>query len=192
MARLSLRPRRRSEEATAAEAAPAEGAPPAPAAAPRRPLPPAGRLRRERRTLLRVREERIRDLGGLVLEMYRREGFRPDLVEEQCAELVSLEDRLHEIDTLLSAAVSARRPAPSARCACGAPILWGSHFCANCGRALGEQPVVGCTSCGAAVPAEARFCGVCGSAIDPERAREAASVEPPAEPLPADDASEGG
>jgi hypothetical protein len=134
MPRLPLRSRRRSEEA-----APAEGAPPAPATGQRRPLPPPGRLRRERRTLLRVREERIRDLGGLVLEMYRREGFRPDLVEEQCAELVSLEDRLNEIDALLTAAVSARRPAPSARCECGAPILWGSHFCANCGRPLDEQ-----------------------------------------------------
>jgi hypothetical protein len=135
MARLSLRSRRRSEEAAAAEAA----APAAPSPLPRRPLPPPGRLRRERRTLLRVREERIRDLGGLVLEMYRREGFRPELVEEQCAELVSLEDRLNEIDALLSAAVSARRTAPAARCECGAPILWGSHFCANCGRPLDEQ-----------------------------------------------------
>ena len=135
MPRLSLRSRRRSEEAAPAE----DATPPAPAAGPRRPLPPAGRLRRERRTLLRVREERIRDLGGLVLEMYRREGFRPDLVEEQCAELVSLEDRLNEIDALLTAAVSARRPARAARCECGAPILWGSHFCANCGRPLDEQ-----------------------------------------------------
>jgi hypothetical protein len=139
MARLSLRSRRRSEESAPAEAAPAESAPPAPAPPPRRPLPPAGQLRRERRALLRVRDERIRDLGGLVLEMYRREGFRSDLVEEQCAELVGLEDRINEIDALLAAAVGARRRARSARCECGAPILWGSHFCANCGRPLDEQ-----------------------------------------------------
>src|SRR5437764_2952156 len=82
-------------------------------------------------------ERRVRDLGGLVLEMYKRQSVRQDLVDEQCAELVSIEDRLHELDALLSAAVSARRAAPSARCECGTPILWGSHFCANCGRALG-------------------------------------------------------
>src|ERR671933_1979204 len=109
MARMSFLSRRRSEEPAPeneAEAAPAPH---------RRPLPSPTRLRRERRTLLRVREERIRDLGGLVLEMHRRQGFRQDLVDEQCAELVSLEDRLHELDSLLAVAAS-RRAAPSARC----------------------------------------------------------------------------
>ena len=156
MARMSFLSRRRSEEPAPepeAEAAPAPH---------RRPLPSPSRLRRERRTLLRVREERIRDLGGLVLEMYRRQGFRQDLVDEQCAELVSLEDRLHELDSLLAVAVNARRAAPSARCECGAPILWGSHFCANCGRPHGERPVVACAECGAALAAEAKFCASCG------------------------------
>jgi DNA-directed RNA polymerase subunit RPC12/RpoP len=162
--------RRRTEPEPPAEA----DAPPAPPAQ-RRPLPPPTRLRRERRTLLRVREERIRDLGGLVLEMYRRQGFRQDLVDEQCAELVSLEDRLRELDALLAAAVG-RRAAPTARCECGAPILWGSHFCAHCGRPLGERPVVACPSCGAAVPAGARFCAACGHAIESEQAREAPAV----------------
>ena len=159
MARMPFLSRRRDEEAAE---------PPAPevaSAAQRRPLPSATRLRRERRTLLRVREERIRDLGGLVLEMHRRQGFRQDLVDEQCAELVSLEDRLHELDSLLAVSVNARRAAPSARCECGAPILWGSHFCANCGRPHGERPVVACESCGAAIPAEAKFCAACGKAV---------------------------
>ena len=157
MARMPFLSRRRNEpaEPPAAEAAPAPH---------RRPLPSPTRLRRERRTLLRVREERIRDLGGLVLEMHRRQGFRQDLVDEQCAELVSLEDRLHELDSLLAVAVN-RRAAPSARCECGAPILWGSHFCANCGRPQGERPVVACASCGAAIPAEAKFCASCGKPV---------------------------
>ena len=167
---------RRRREPPAGEAPTAEAdAPPAPAM-PRRPLPPPARLRRERRTLLRVREERIRDLGGLVLEMYRRQASRQDLVDEQCAELVSLEDRLRELDALLAAAVGARRAAPAARCECGAPILWGSHFCANCGRPLGERPVVACASCGRAVPAEARFCAACGHPVETEQAREASAV----------------
>ena len=53
----------------------------------RRPAPPAGELRRERRALLRLREQKLRDLGGLSLEMYRRDRFREDLVLERCAEL---------------------------------------------------------------------------------------------------------
>ena len=108
---------------------------PAPPSTPRRrATPPSGELRRERRALLRLREERLRDLGGIALEMYRRDRFREDLVLERCAELIGLEARIHELEALLGNA----RPLPgvprSARCECGAPLLWGSHFCANCGR----------------------------------------------------------
>ena len=132
-------------------------------AAPRRPLPHPGVLRRERRALLRVREERLRDLGGLMLEMYRRDQFRQDLLVDRCDELVALDERLQELDTLLAVAVSARRAAPAARCACGAPIVGGSHFCANCGRPVAATaPVVACANCGAPVPAEAKFCAACG------------------------------
>lgn len=128
----------------------------------RRPLPPTGQLRRERRALLRQREERIRDLGGLVLEMIRRDEFREDLVYEQAADLIGLEDRLHELEALLAAATSVRRAPPSARCACGAPILWGQHFCANCGRPAGEA-IVACTNCGRALSADAKYCASCGA-----------------------------
>ena len=162
MARMSFLSRRRGEQPAPETEPPAAETAPGPH---RRPLPPPTRLRRERRTLLRVREERIRDLGGLVLEMHRRQGFRQDLVDEQCAELVSLEDRLHELDSLLAVAVNARRAAPAARCECGAPILWGSHFCANCGRPHGERPIVACASCGTAIPAEAKFCASCGRPV---------------------------
>jgi len=110
-------------------------APPAPTArAIRRALPPAGRLRRERRELLRDREQRLRDLGGLMLEMFRRDQFRRELLLERCAELVSLEERVAELDTLIAAAVSRGRVQPAAHCECGAPILWGARFCGQCGR----------------------------------------------------------
>jgi hypothetical protein len=109
----------------------ADGAPSPEAAgvAPRRPH--AGVLRRERRALLKAREARLRDLGGLLVEMYRRGAFRDDLLQEGCADIVGIDARLAEIDDLLHA----RRHAP--RCECGAPILRGSHFCPNCGRPLG-------------------------------------------------------
>jgi hypothetical protein len=104
----------------------------APRRAARRAAPPPGELRRERRGLLRAREERIRDLGGVVLEMYRQDSFRETLLDELCAEIVALEERLRELDLMLEA----RRP-PAARCECGAPIFWGARFCPSCGQAVG-------------------------------------------------------
>src|SRR5918911_130624 len=106
----------------AEQAASENGAQPQPQPRPvRRALPQPGQLRRERRLLLRAREQRIRDLGGLMLEMYRRDQFRQDLLVERCEELLALDDRLQELETLLAAAVSVRRVAPPARCTCGAP-----------------------------------------------------------------------
>jgi hypothetical protein len=106
----------------------------APAPSRRRYLPPPGRLRRERRELLRYREERIHDLGGLMLEMYRRDDFRQDVVDAQAAEIVALEERVREVDRLL-AARSSQSQGP--RCAgCGTPLHAGARFCSTCGRSL--------------------------------------------------------
>ena len=113
---------------------------PAPAQPARRALPPPGAIRRERRLLGRTREEKLVDLGGLMLEMYRRDQFRQDLLVDRCVELVQLEERLAELDALLTAAVSRGRARPSARCECGAPVFWGSKFCAQCGRPVAESP----------------------------------------------------
>lgn len=99
--------------------------------------PHAGLLRRERRALGRAREDALRDLGGLLVEMYRRGGFRDDLLAERASIVVGIDGRLAEIDELLHAQGNAPR------CVCGAPILRGSHFCPNCGRDVrhgSEQP----------------------------------------------------
>jgi Double zinc ribbon len=122
--------------------------------------PSPGALRRERRAIVKAREERIRDLGGLTLEMYRRSDFRDQLLIEQCREIVALEQRLHELDSMLEAVATAGR-APST-CECGAPVRWGSHFCANCGRPVGSDAVVACEGCGHPLPADASFCANCG------------------------------
>src|SRR4029077_15448806 len=89
-------------------------------------LPPAGVLRRERRALLQFREERLRDLGGLLLEMFRRDRFREDLVRERCEELLEIDDHLAAVDSLLG--LSWTLP-DQARCACGAPVIDGAEFC---------------------------------------------------------------
>ncbi len=121
-----------------------------------------------------------------MLEMFRRDQFRQALLVERCDELIGLDERLQELDTLLAASVSVRRAAPAARCACGAPLVWGSHFCANCGRPAAETPpVVGCAQCGSALAADAKFCAVCGKAVTPAQQSDAAAVEPRAEFLEA-------
>jgi hypothetical protein len=96
--------------------------------APRRPH--AGLLRRERRALGKARDDALRELGGLLVEMYRRGSFRDDLLAERAAGIVGIDARLAEIEELLHT----RGRAP--RCECGAPILRGSRFCPNCGRSL--------------------------------------------------------
>ena len=133
-----------------------------------------------------------------MLEMYRRDQFRQDLLVERCDELIALDERLQELDTLLAAAASVRRAAPAARCTCGAPLIGGSHFCANCGRAVAAAaPVVACTSCGRAVSADARFCAACGHPVGPEQQSAAAAVPPreqllEALPVPAEQPEDGG
>ena len=133
-----MRFRRAPETEAAAEAAasPTTAAPPAATPrAVRRALPPAGQLRRERRLLLQAREGRLRDLGGLMVEMYRRDQFRQDLLVDRCVELAQIDERLAELDTLLAASVSRGRVRDAARCAdCGAPLFWGAKFCGQCGR----------------------------------------------------------
>jgi|SRR5438067_11584614 len=128
----SILARFRSRPQTAADA---EAQPPRPR---RLPLPSPGRLRRERRGLARLREQRIRDLGGVVLEMYRQDRFRQDLVYEQAVEIVALEERLQDLDQLLAAAAS-RRSSRTVRCAqCGVPLFAGARYCPSCGAEQAE------------------------------------------------------
>ena len=101
--------------------------------------PTASDLRRERRALLILRDERLRELGGLTLEMYRRDHFNETLILERCAELVAIEARTSEIDALLQGARGLRRQG-GAICACGAPLLIGARFCPSCGRSLINRP----------------------------------------------------
>jgi predicted amidophosphoribosyltransferase len=114
--------------------------------------------------------------------MVRRDAFREDLVYDHTAELLNIEDRIQELDALLATATAIRRTARSARCSCGAPILWGSHFCANCGRAVAAgEDVLTCPSCKSAVAADATFCPSCGHQVDA-----AAPAGPDEEEAPAD------
>jgi hypothetical protein len=164
--RLLDRIRHRSERASQESPAPIVRRAPSP-----------GALRRERRAILKAREERIRDLGGLTLEMYRRSTFRDELLIEGCREIVALEERINDLDAMLAATASARR-APTT-CECGAPVPWASHFCANCGRPVGPEAVIACEHCGHPLPADAKFCAGCGREAGPNE-QEPVEAETPA------------
>jgi len=85
---------------------------------------------------MQVRERKLRDLGGLMVEMYRRDQFRQDLIVDRCLELARVDERLAELETLLTVAASRGRVREAARCECGAPLFWGAKFCGQCGRAV--------------------------------------------------------
>jgi hypothetical protein len=130
--------------------------------------PPAANLplvRRERRTLVRERERRIRDLGGLLLEMYRRDQFREDLIVEHCAQTMGVENRIQELEAILARGNS-RRSASGPHCDCGAPLFFGARFCANCGRPtdLGSTGEL-CAGCLQPLAQGASFCPSCGAAV---------------------------
>jgi Double zinc ribbon len=145
--------------------------PEAPGAAPP-PPPPLTPVtaRRERRALVRRREVELRDVGGLAVEMIRRDRFKPDLLASRCNEVLALEQRILDLDSYLATAEAAPPTLRAATlCRCGAPLLRGAHFCSHCGRPATETPpVVTCTHCGHPLPAEANFCSVCGNAVAAE------------------------
>jgi Double zinc ribbon len=139
-------------------------------------MPRRSHMRRERRRLARQREIEIRDVGGLAVEMARRDRFRPDLLFARANDVLRVEERMHELDGLLMAVAAAPRGVRSLpTCRCGAPLLPGSHFCSNCGRPSGvAPPVLTCSHCGQPLPADTNFCAFCGNAVAAEELTESA------------------
>jgi hypothetical protein len=82
---------------------------------------------------MQMRDERLRDLGGLILEMFRRNRFNETLVRERCDELVDLDRRLDELEDVLRAAT---HRGPVRRCECGTELPPFSRFCPGCGKEL--------------------------------------------------------
>lgn len=136
-------------------------------------------MRRERRLLARRREIEIRDVGGLAVEMARRDRFRPELLLERANDVLRLEQRMHELDGFLIALAAAPRGMRALpTCRCGAPLLPGAHFCSNCGRpSSAAPPILVCSHCGQPLPAETNFCSFCGNAVVAEDLAGAPEIE---------------
>ena len=89
-----------------------------------------------------------------------------------------MEERIHELDSMITASEIAARGVGAQPCVCGAPILRGSHFCSHCGRpAIDMHPVVSCSHCGQPLPADVNFCPVCGHAVAAEAFEATGPVE---------------
>jgi hypothetical protein len=146
----------------AAQVPPGQPGPPPP------PANPAS-MARERRALGRRREIELRDIGGLTVEMVRRDHFNPNLLASRAGEVLELERRIHELDSLLAAEGAVRGLRGVTNCKCGAPLAPGVHFCSHCGRpAAATPPVLTCTRCRQPLPADVNFCPVCGNAVAAE------------------------
>jgi Double zinc ribbon len=146
--------------------------PPPPGSDVERP-PTVAELRRERRTLARRREIEIRDVGGLTVEMVRRDHFSSELLVERATDVLAVEQRIHELDALLAAEAAVRGLREVAYCKCGAPLPPGVHFCAHCGRPATTAPAERtCAHCGQSLPAEANFCVFCGHPVAAEELEE--------------------
>jgi len=106
-------------------------------------------------------------VGGLTVEMVRRDRFRPELLIERAGDVLAVEDRMRELDGLLLAVTAAPHGTRTVQlCTCGAPLLPGAHFCSHCGRpASGVRPVTTCTHCGGPLAAETNFCPACGHSV---------------------------
>ncbi len=123
-------------------------------------------LQERRKRLVGARETTMRDLGGLMLEMYKRNRFREELLLDKCEEILAIEVEIAHIDQRLFQ-LSPPNPSgqrPIGRCECGSPIMPGQNFCASCGRSLVTLTQTrACTRCAAGLRAGDAFCSVCGT-----------------------------
>lgn len=126
----------------------------------------AAPLHDRRRRLVGARETTLRDLGGLMLEMYKRNRFREELLLDKCEEVLAIEVEIAHVDQRLFqlAPPNAAGMRPIGRCECGAPIHPGQNFCGVCGRSFATltQPR-SCARCGAGLRPGDQFCASCGN-----------------------------
>ena len=113
-----------------------------------------------------ARETTLRDLGGLMLEMYKRNRFREELLLDKCEEVLAIEVEIAHVDQRLfqMAPPNAAGMRPIGRCECGAPIHPGQNFCGVCGRSFATLTQArSCMRCGTALRQGDHYCSTCGS-----------------------------
>jgi hypothetical protein len=101
-----------------------------------------GRMRRRLRKLVRIRDAKLRELGGLVLEMQRLGRENAALLKERAAELQAIDDEARalagalgeekDLEEVLAAGIT------GACAECGALMSTDDRFCSRCGTPSGQ------------------------------------------------------
>jgi hypothetical protein len=106
-----------------------------------------GRLRRQVRFLRKQRELQMRDLGGLIFDMYRFGSKRQDLVREKLRLMFEADRELREFEAMLGGrrrALEVREPGVGGSCPrCLTLYSTDAHYCWRCGLALTEEAEAG-------------------------------------------------
>jgi hypothetical protein len=102
-----------------------------------------GRLRRQVRFLRKQRELQMRDLGGLIFDMYRFGSKRQDLVREKLRLMFEADRELRGFEALLGGRrppLEVREPGVGGSCPrCLTLYSTDAHYCWRCGLALTEE-----------------------------------------------------
>ena len=102
-----------------------------------------GRLRRQVRFLRKQRELQMRDLGGLIFDMYRFGSKRQDLVREKLRLMFEADRELRAFEAMLGGRrdpLAVREPGVAGSCPrCLTLYSTDAHYCWRCGLALTEQ-----------------------------------------------------
>jgi hypothetical protein len=102
-----------------------------------------GRLRRQVRFLRKQRELQMRDLGGLIFDMYRFGSKRQDLVREKLRLMFEADRELRAFEAMLGgrrSPLTVREPGVGGSCPrCLTLYSTDAHYCWRCGLALTEQ-----------------------------------------------------
>ena len=106
-----------------------------------------GRLRRQVRFLRKQRELQLRDLGGLIFDMYRFASKRQELVREKLRLMFEADRELRGFEALLGGrrgALEVREPGVGGSCPrCLTLYSTDAHYCWRCGLALTEEAETG-------------------------------------------------
>jgi hypothetical protein len=106
-----------------------------------------GRLRRQVRFLRKQRELQLRDLGGLIFDMYRFGSKRQELVREKLRLMFEADRELREFEAMLGGrrgALEVREPGVGGSCPrCLTLYSTDAHYCWRCGLALTEEAETG-------------------------------------------------
>jgi len=106
-----------------------------------------GRLRRQVRFLRKQRELQLRDLGGLIFDMYRFGSKRQELVREKLRLMFEADRELRDFEAMLGGrrgALEVREPGVGGSCPrCLTLYSTDAHYCWRCGLALTEEAETG-------------------------------------------------